>query len=60
VTRYREKDKAPDALLKIGYSYVALKDSVNARIFLKRVLKDYPFSKAEAKARAKLKELENL
>lgn len=57
VTRYTERDKAPDALLKIGYSYIALKDPANARIFLKRVIKDYPFSETEAKARAKLKEL---
>ncbi|NVM57809.1 MAG: tol-pal system protein YbgF [Desulfobacterales bacterium] len=60
VTRYAEENKAPDALLKIGYAYVALDDPVNARIFLKRVIKNYPFSDAEAKARAKLKELRNL
>jgi TolA-binding protein len=39
---------------------MALDDPNNARIFLKRVIKNYPFSEAEAKARAKLKELENL
>jgi tol-pal system protein YbgF len=60
VTRYGKENKAPDALLKIGYAYVALDDPSNARIFLKRVIKNYPFSEAEAKARAKLKELENL
>ena len=60
VTRYAEETKAPDALLKMGYSYVALDDPTNARVFLKRVIKNYPFSEAEAKARAKLKELENL
>jgi tol-pal system protein YbgF len=60
VTRYGNENKAPDALLKIGYAYIALDDPNNARIFLKRVIKNYPFSEAEAKARAKLKELENL
>jgi tol-pal system protein YbgF len=60
VTKYGNQNKAPDALLKIGYSYMALDDPNNARIFLKRVIKNYPFSEAEAKARAKLKELENL
>jgi tol-pal system protein YbgF len=60
VTRYPDGTKAPDALLKIGYAYVALDDPANARVFLKRVIKNYPFSEAESKARAKLKELENL
>lgn len=60
VTHYGDENKAPDALLKIGYAYVALDDPSNARIFLKRVIKNYPFSEAETKARAKLKELENL
>lgn len=60
VTLYAEQSKAPDALLKIGYSYVTLDDPANARIYFKRVIKNYPFSQAEAKARAKLKELENL
>ncbi|MBW1740649.1 MAG: tol-pal system protein YbgF [Deltaproteobacteria bacterium] len=60
VSHYADRSKAPDALLKIGYSYVALDDPVNARIYLKRVIRNYPFSEAEAKARAKLKELENL
>jgi len=58
VRLYAERSKAPDALLKIGYSYLALDDPVNARNYLKRVIKNYPFSEAEAKARAKLKELE--
>ena len=59
VTRFTEDEKAPDALLKIAYSYIALDDPSNARMFLKRVIKNYPFSPAEAKARAKLTELEN-
>jgi tol-pal system protein YbgF len=60
VTKYGNGNKAPDALLKIGFAYIALDDPENARIFLKRVVKNYPFSEAEAMARAKLKELENL
>ncbi|MDY6838722.1 MAG: tol-pal system protein YbgF [Thermodesulfobacteriota bacterium] len=58
VTRYTDHAKAPDALLKIGYAYIALDDVSNARMFLKRVINNYPFSAAESKARAKLKELE--
>jgi len=60
VTVYGDRNKAPDALLKIGYAYLALDDPNNARFFLKRVIKNYPFSKAEVKAREKLKELQNL
>jgi tol-pal system protein YbgF len=60
VKHYEERSKAPDALLKIGYSYLALDDPENARIYLEGVIKNYPFSEAEVKARAKLKELENL
>jgi tol-pal system protein YbgF len=58
VTRYASHAKAPDALLKIGYAYLALDDPSNARMFLKRVTKNYPASAAEAKARAKLKEID--
>ncbi len=60
VTRHAEGNKASGALLKIGFSYVGLDDPANARVFLKRVIKNYPFSESEAKARAKLKEIENL
>ncbi len=60
VTKYPKENKAADALLKIGYAYNALDDPDNARTFLKRVITNYPFSDAEVKARAKLKELENL
>ena len=59
ITHYPERSKAPDALLKIGYSYMALDDPVNARTHFKIITKNYTFSEAEAKARAKLKELEN-
>jgi len=60
VTRYADKNKAPDALLKIGYAYMALDDPGKARVFIKRLIKNYPFSEAASKARAKLKELENV
>lgn len=60
VTRHAEENKAPDALLKIGYAYIALNDPTNARIFLERVIKNHPSSEVESKARAKLKEIENL
>jgi len=32
---YADRSKAPDALLKIGYTYLALDDLTNARLFLK-------------------------
>jgi len=35
ITHYPERSKVPGALLKIGYSYMALDDPVNARIHFK-------------------------
>ena len=58
LARYAQGSKAPDALLKIGYCYVTLNDPANARIYFRKVIKNYPFSQTEVKAQAKLKELE--
>ncbi len=56
---FPEGGKVPDALLKIGYAYLALGDVVNARIYLKTVVKSYPFSPAGAKAEARLKRIKS-
>ncbi len=56
--RYPKGEKVPDALLKTGYSYIALKDIPRAKKYLSMLLKTYPFSLAAPKAQEKLKELE--
>ena len=52
--QYPKSEKVPDALLKAGYSYLALDDSNRAHHYLKKVLKKYPFSPAAEKAQEKL------
>lgn len=52
-----DSNKKPDALLKIGYAYVILKDPNNARQFLTRLTLEYPRSPARAKAEARLKRI---
>ena len=44
-------------MLKTGYAYLSLDDIKKARIYLKQVIKQYPFSKIAEKAEKKLKEL---
>jgi len=56
-TRYPEGSKVPDALLKTGYAYLALDDKDNARLFLKKVIRNFPFSQAGSKAEGMLKRL---
>ena len=58
IEEYPNGSKVPDAYLKIGYAYLALDDRINARIFLKEVIKNYPFSPASTKAEEKLKALQ--
>lgn len=55
---YPKSEKVPDAILKVGYSYMALDDTNRAHHFLKTVLKKYPFSPAAEKAHEKLSEFE--
>lgn len=50
--------KAPAALLKMGLSYVELRDLVNARDYLGRVERLYPDSEAAPLARSALQQLE--
>ncbi len=52
---YPEGGKVPDALLKTGYSYLALGDKTTGRRYLQEVIRQYPFSPAGAKAEERLK-----
>jgi tol-pal system protein YbgF len=49
--------KVPDALLKIGFSYIGLGDKESAITYLKKVVAQYPFSTAGTKAEERLKKL---
>ncbi|MGE5188779.1 MAG: tol-pal system protein YbgF [Gemmatimonadota bacterium] len=57
IDRFPGGDKAPDAMLKQGLSFQALKDAKNARIVLELLVTKYPKSPAAEKARQKLAEL---
>lgn len=52
---YPDGGKVPDALLKTGYSYLALGDKTTGRRYLQEVIRQYPFSPAGAKAEERLK-----
>jgi tol-pal system protein YbgF len=54
---YPDGGKVPDALLKTGYSYLALGDKTTGRRYLQEVIRQYPFSPAGAKAEERLKVL---
>lgn len=54
VAAYPAGEKVPDALLKVGYSYLSMDDINRAHHYLKLVLKKYPFSPAADKAQEKL------
>jgi len=45
----------PDALLKTAYAYLSLDDADRAHHYLKKVVKQYPFTPAGEKAEQKLK-----
>ncbi len=47
--------KAPDALLRIGMSYAALRDASNAQQAWRRLVRDYPETEAATRARALLR-----
>ncbi|MDD4071339.1 MAG: tetratricopeptide repeat protein, partial [Desulfobacterales bacterium] len=49
--------KAPDAMLKVGYTYLNLDDPPKAKYYFKEVIKSYPFSSAAEKAELKLKRI---
>jgi tol-pal system protein YbgF len=55
--QYPRGGKVPDALLKTGYSYLALGDKTNGRNYLQKVVRQYPFSPAGAKAEMRLRSI---
>ncbi len=52
--QYPNGGKVPDALLKTGFSYLALGDKTTGRHYLQHVIRQYPFSPAGAKAEERL------
>lgn len=57
VREHPRGNKAPDALLKMGFSYIKLGDEGNARAALTRVEKKYPGTRVAGLARKKLSKL---
>ena len=57
IGEYQDGSKVPDAMLKTGYAYLSVGDRENARIYLKKVVKNYPFSTAGTKAEMMLKKI---
>ncbi len=55
--KYPKSAKAPDALLKIGYAFIELGHTDDAKLFLETVEKSYPKAPAAKLARKKLVEL---
>lgn len=54
---FKTSEKAPDAMLKLGFSFVALGLKDDGMLFLEELQKKHPKSAAAERARAKLKEL---
>jgi tol-pal system protein YbgF len=54
--RWPKSDKAPDAVLKIAYSFLGLGSADNAKLFLDEVVRSYPKSGAAKLAKEKLEE----
>lgn len=52
--QYPNGGKVPDALLKTGFSHLALGDKTTGRHYLQKVIRQYPFSPAGAKAEERL------
>jgi len=57
VRLFPEKEKAADALLKMGYAYTALNEKDKATAAFRRVLTDYPFSSVAPAALERLQKL---
>lgn len=58
LSKYPKGSKVPDALLKTGFAYLALKDKDSARKYLKRVVVEHPFSTSGAKAERMLNDMD--
>ncbi|MBF0572219.1 MAG: tol-pal system protein YbgF [Desulfamplus sp.] len=57
VEKYPNGRKVPDALLKTAYSYLSIKDIQNGREYLKKVIKQFPFTSAGEKAEQRLQSI---
>jgi len=57
VTKFAKRDKVPDALLKVGYSYAEMGNSARSQEILDGLIRDYPESPAADLARQKLLDL---
>ena len=57
LSQFPASDKAPDALLKVGYSQLELKQDAKARATLAAVVSKYPGSKAASLAQERLQRL---
>jgi TolA-binding protein len=57
LSQYPQSDKAPDALLKLGYSQLQMKQTDAGAATLKSVLAKYPNSNAAKLARERLSRL---
>lgn len=52
---YQDGNKVPDALLKLGYSYLSMGKKGKAEEVLQRLIRKYPHSEAANKAKQKLR-----
>ena len=57
VKNFPEGNKAPNALLKQGFSFQKLGDNASAKLLLQQVIKDYPNTSQARMARSKLLEI---
>jgi len=55
---YRDGDKTPSALLKIGYAYINIDEQEQGRLYLEEVIRDHPDSDEANLARGRLAALE--
>jgi TolA-binding protein len=57
VEAYPQGNKVPDALLKLGYCFIAQGQTKKARAALEQVVESYPKTQPAALAAAKLEDL---
>jgi len=58
LSQFPQSDKAPDALLKVGYSQLELKQNAAAKATLSSVTTKYPGSKAASLAQERLQRIQ--
>ena len=51
---YRDSDKVPAALLKIGYAYISMQETDQGRLYLEEVIRDYPDSREANLAKGRM------